>query len=180
MQFGEYGIKSLDAGWLTNRQIEAVRIAMTCKIKRGGKVWINVYLDVIHEEAGRDPHGLRQGFARGLVAVVKPGRVMSSWRACPSRLAREAMRSGQPAARAHEVRHARGRARMNAKELRDLKDDELVEHIKTRAATPSACASSSPPASSRTPPASASHAAIFARALTIARERRIDPDPRTR
>src|ERR1700755_2600099 len=42
-QFGEYGLKALDAGWLTNRQIEAARIAMTRKIKRGGKVWINVY-----------------------------------------------------------------------------------------------------------------------------------------
>ena len=45
VQFGEYGIKTLEAGWLTNRQIEAARIAMTRKIKRGGKVWINVYPD---------------------------------------------------------------------------------------------------------------------------------------
>ena len=67
VQFGEYGLKSLDAGWLTNRQIEAARIAMTRKIKRGGKVWINVYPgQALHEEAGRDPHGLRQGLARGL------------------------------------------------------------------------------------------------------------------
>ena len=43
VQFGEYGLKALDEGWLTNRQIEAARIAMTRKIKRGGKVWINVY-----------------------------------------------------------------------------------------------------------------------------------------
>ena len=67
VQFGEYGLKSLDAGWLTNRQIEAARIAMTRKIKRGGKVWINVYPgQALHQEAGRDPHGLRQGLARGL------------------------------------------------------------------------------------------------------------------
>ncbi len=43
VQFGEYGLKSLEQGWLTNRQIEAARIAMTRKIKRGGKVWINVF-----------------------------------------------------------------------------------------------------------------------------------------
>ena len=43
LQFGDYGLKALDAGWITNRQIEAARIAMTRKIKRGGKVWINVF-----------------------------------------------------------------------------------------------------------------------------------------
>ncbi len=45
VQFGEFGLKALEAGWITNRQIEAARIAMTRKIKRGGKVWINVYPD---------------------------------------------------------------------------------------------------------------------------------------
>ena len=45
VQFGEYGLKSLEAGWITNRQIEAARIAMTRKIKRGGKVWINIFPD---------------------------------------------------------------------------------------------------------------------------------------
>ena len=65
--FGDYGLKSLEAGWVTNRQIEAARIAMTRKIKRGGKVWINIFPDKsVHEEAGRDAHGLRQGLARGL------------------------------------------------------------------------------------------------------------------
>ena len=67
VQFGEYGLKALEAGWITNRQIEAARIAMTRKIKRGGKVWINVFPDKpLHQEARRDPHGLRQGLAGGL------------------------------------------------------------------------------------------------------------------
>ena len=67
VQFGDYGLKAMDRGWITNRQIEAARIAMTRKIKRGGKVWINVFPDKsVHEEARRDPHGLRQGLARGL------------------------------------------------------------------------------------------------------------------
>ena len=77
VQFGEYGLKSLDAGWLTNRQIEAARIAMTRHIKRGGKVWINVFPDkpVTHK-----PAETRMGSGKGnpelWVAVVKPGRVL--------------------------------------------------------------------------------------------------------
>ena len=65
--FGEYGLKALDRGWITNRQIEAARVAMTRKIKRGGKVWINIFPDKpFTEEAGRDPDGLGQGQPRGL------------------------------------------------------------------------------------------------------------------
>ena len=77
VQFGEYGIKSLDAGWLTNRQIEAARIAMTRKIKRGGKVWINVFPD---KPVTQKPAETRMGSGKGnpefWVAVVKPGRVL--------------------------------------------------------------------------------------------------------
>ncbi len=62
LTFGEYGIQALEPGWITARQIEAARIAMTRHIKRGGKVWINVLPgQARHAEAGRDPHGLRQG-----------------------------------------------------------------------------------------------------------------------
>ncbi len=57
--FGEYGIQALTPAYVTNRQIEAARIAMTRHIKRGGKVWINIYPDRPHQEAGRDPHGFR-------------------------------------------------------------------------------------------------------------------------
>ena len=56
VQFGEYGLKSLEGGWLTNRQIEAARVAMTRKIKRGGKVWINVFPDGRVRAAGPRSH----------------------------------------------------------------------------------------------------------------------------
>ena len=77
VEFGEYGLKSLEAGWLTNRQIEAARIAMTRKIKRGGKVWINVFPDKSYT---KKPAETRMGSGKGnpelWVAVVKPGRIL--------------------------------------------------------------------------------------------------------
>jgi large subunit ribosomal protein L16 len=93
VQFGEYGIKALDAGWLTNRQIEAARIAMTRKIKRGGKVWINVYPDkAFTKKPAETRMGSGKGSPEGWVAVVKPGRVMFELAGVPEPLAREAMR----------------------------------------------------------------------------------------
>ena len=77
VQFGDYGIKSLQTGWVTNRQIEAARIAMTRKIKRGGKVWINVFPD---KPVTKKPAETRMGSGKGnpelWVAVVKPGRIL--------------------------------------------------------------------------------------------------------
>ena len=77
MNFGQYGLKTLDAGWITNRQIEAARIAMTRKIKRGGKVWINVFP---HKPITKKPLETRMGKGKGepeyWVAIVKPGTVM--------------------------------------------------------------------------------------------------------
>ena len=93
VQFGEYGLKSLDAGWLTNRQIEAARIAMTRKIKRGGKVWINVYPDKpFTKKPAETRMGSGKGSPEGWVAVVKPGRVMFELSGVPEELAREAIR----------------------------------------------------------------------------------------
>src|SRR4026209_2241501 len=93
VQFGEYGLKSLDAGWLTNRQIEAARIAMTRKIKRGGKVWINVYPDKSFTKKPAETRmGSGKGSPEGWVAVVKPGRVMFELAGVDESLAREAMR----------------------------------------------------------------------------------------
>ena len=93
VQFGEYGLKSVDAGWLTNRQIEAARIAMTRKIKRGGKVWINVYPDKpFTKKPAETRMGSGKGSPEGWVAVVKPGRVMFELAGVPEPLAREAMR----------------------------------------------------------------------------------------
>lgn len=75
--FGEYGLKSLDRGWITNRQIEAARVAMTRKMKRGGKVWINVFPD---KPVTQKPAETRMGSGKGnperWVAVVRPGRVL--------------------------------------------------------------------------------------------------------
>ena len=91
--FGEYGLKSLDRGWITNRQIEAARVAMTRKMKRGGKVWINVFPDKPVDER---PAGTRVGKGKGnpggWVAVVRPGRGMFGGSGVPEELAREAMR----------------------------------------------------------------------------------------
>jgi large subunit ribosomal protein L16 len=93
VQFGDYGIKALEAGWVSNRQIEAARIAMTRKIKRGGKVWINVFPD---KPVTQKPAETRMGSGKGSpehwVAVVKPGRVMFELAGVPEELAKEALR----------------------------------------------------------------------------------------
>ena len=93
VQYGDYGLKALDAGWITNRQIEAARIAMTRKIKRGGKVWINVFPD---KPVTQKPAETRMGSGKGnpekWVAVVKPGRVLFELSGVPESVAREAMR----------------------------------------------------------------------------------------
>ncbi len=93
VQFGEYGLKALEGGWLTNRQIEAARIAMTRKIKRGGKVWINVYPDKpFTKKPAETRMGSGKGNPEGWVAVVHPGRVMFELAGVPEPLAREAIR----------------------------------------------------------------------------------------
>jgi large subunit ribosomal protein L16 len=93
VNFGQYGLKTLESGWITNRQIEAARIAMTRKIKRGGKVWINVFP---HKPITKKPLETRMGKGKGSpegwVAVVKPGMVMFELAGVDEALAREAMR----------------------------------------------------------------------------------------
>ena len=77
VNFGEYGILALEPGWITARQIEAARIAMTRHIKRGGKVWINVFPDKpVTEKPAETRMGSGKGNPERWVAVVKPGRVM--------------------------------------------------------------------------------------------------------
>ena len=91
--FGDYGLKALDRGWITNRQIEAARIAMTRKIKRGGKVWINVFPDKpFTKKPAETRMGKGKGSPEGWVAVVKPGRVMFELAGVPEPLAKEALR----------------------------------------------------------------------------------------
>jgi large subunit ribosomal protein L16 len=91
--FGDYGLMSLEAGWVTSRQIEAARIAMTRYIKRGGKVWIRIFPD---KPITKKPLETRMGKGKGpvdaWVAVVKPARVMFEMNGVPVDVAREAMR----------------------------------------------------------------------------------------
>ncbi len=93
VNYGDFGLKALEAGWVTNRQLEAARIAMTRKIKRGGKVWINVFPD---KPVTQKPAETRMGSGKGSpehwVAVVKPGRVMFELAGVPEPLAKEALR----------------------------------------------------------------------------------------
>ena len=93
LAFGEYGIQAIEPGWVTNRQIEAARIAMTRYIKRGGKVWINVFPD---KPVTQKPAETRMGSGKGnpeqWVAVVKPGRVLFELSGVTETIAREAMR----------------------------------------------------------------------------------------
>lgn len=93
VDFGEFGLKSLEPCWLTNRQIEAARIAMTRHIKRGGKIWIRVFPD---KPVTKKPAETRMGKGKGApeywVAVVKPGRILFEIEGISETLAREALR----------------------------------------------------------------------------------------
>jgi len=93
VQYGDYGLKALENGWITNRQIEAARVAMTRKIKRGGKVWINVFPDKPYTKKPAETRmGSGKGSPEGWVAVIKPGRVMFELAGVPEPLAKEALR----------------------------------------------------------------------------------------
>jgi large subunit ribosomal protein L16 len=93
VQFGEFGLKALEPAWITNRQIEAARVAITRRVRRTGKVWINVFP---HLPVTKKPAETRMGSGKGSpeawVAVVKPGKVMFEIAGVPEPLAREAMR----------------------------------------------------------------------------------------
>jgi large subunit ribosomal protein L16 len=91
--FGDFGIQALEPGWLTNRQIEAARIAMTRHIKRGGKVWITVFPDKpITQKPAETRMGSGKGNPESWVAVVKPGRILFELSGVSEVVAREAMR----------------------------------------------------------------------------------------
>ena len=93
VNFGEFGLQAQEASWITNRQIEAARIAMTRYMKRGGKVWINIFP---HKPYTKKPLEVRMGSGKGApegwVAVVKPGRVMFEVAGVSEEIAREALR----------------------------------------------------------------------------------------
>ena len=93
LDFGEFGLKALEAGWITDRQIEAARIAMTRHVKRGGKIWIRMFPD---KPITKKPAETRMGSGKGApdhwVAVVKPGRVLYEIQGVDIELAREAFK----------------------------------------------------------------------------------------
>lgn len=93
ISFGEYGLKTLEPGWITDRQIEAARIAMTRHVKRGGKIWIRMFPD---KPITKKPAETRMGKGKGApdhwVAVVKPGRILYEIEGVDETMAREAMR----------------------------------------------------------------------------------------
>lgn len=92
LNFGEYGIQALEPAWVTARQIEAARIAMTRRVKRGGKIWIRVFPDKpVTEKPAETRMGSGKGNPERWVAVVKPGRVMFEMSGVSEELAREAM-----------------------------------------------------------------------------------------
>jgi large subunit ribosomal protein L16 len=88
VDFGEYGLKAMEPAWITNRQIEAARVALTRHIKRGGKIWIRIFPD---KPVSKKPAETRMGKGKGApefwVAVVKPGRIMFEVEGVASRLA---------------------------------------------------------------------------------------------
>src|SRR5947207_15993763 len=91
--FGAYGLQALEPGWVSNRQIEAARVALTRHIKRGGKVWIRIFPDKpITKKPAATPMGKGKGSPEGWVAVVTPGRVMFELSGVPEPLAKEALR----------------------------------------------------------------------------------------
>ena len=90
--FGHYGLMSLDPGWITNRQIEAMRVAVTREMKRGGKVWIRIFPDKpITKKPAETRMGKGKGNPEGWVAVVKPGRVLLELDGIDEALARQAL-----------------------------------------------------------------------------------------
>ena len=93
ISFGEYGLKAMTCGWITSRQIEAARIAMTRFIKRGGKVWIRLFPD---KPITKKPAETRMGKGKGApeewVAVIRPGKILFEMEGVAPDIAREAMR----------------------------------------------------------------------------------------
>lgn len=93
ISFGSFGLKTLDAGWITNRQIESARIAMTRYMKREGNVWIRIFPD---KPITAKPQEVRMGKGKGplshYVAVVRPGRIMFEMDGVPLEIAKEALR----------------------------------------------------------------------------------------
>lgn len=93
LTFGRYGLKSLESGWVSSRQIEAARRAITRKIQRGGKVWIRIFPDKpVTATSPETPMGSGKGALDHFVAVIRPGRILFELDGIPRELAQEAFR----------------------------------------------------------------------------------------
>jgi large subunit ribosomal protein L16 len=96
LSFGDYGLKALEHGWLTNRQIEAARVAMTRHVKRGGRIWIRVFPDKpTTSKPAETRMGSGKGAPDGWVAVVRPGKMLFEMEGVEEAVAREALRLAQ-------------------------------------------------------------------------------------
>jgi large subunit ribosomal protein L16 len=93
LTFGEYGLQATECGWITAKQIEAARIAMTRHVKRGGKMWIRVFPDKPFTKKPAEVRmGKGKGAPEGWVAVIRPGRILYEMQGVPRELAKEALR----------------------------------------------------------------------------------------
>jgi large subunit ribosomal protein L16 len=93
LSFGEYGLQATECGWITAKQIEAARIAMTRHVKRGGKMWIRVFPDKPYTKKPAEVRmGKGKGPHEGWVAVIRPGRILYEMQGIPRELAQEALR----------------------------------------------------------------------------------------
>ena len=93
VSFGDYGLKAMEPAWITGKQIEAARVAITRAVKRGGKLWIRIFPDKpITKKPAETRMGKGKGAPEGWVAVVKPGRVLFEMEGIPEEAAREAMK----------------------------------------------------------------------------------------
>ena len=131
ISFGEYGLKAMECGWITSRQIEAARIAMTRFIKRGGKVWIRLFPD---KPITKKPAETRMGKGKGApeewVAVIRPGKILFEMEGVAAEIAQEAMRLA-----AHKIPLktkfvTREVARMKKDKLRALDPAEMEQKLR--------------------------------------------------
>ena len=135
VHFGDFGLVALEAAWITNRQIEAARVAITRHIRRGGKVWINIFPDKpVTKKPAETRMGSGKGNPEGWVAVVKPGRVMFELSGSPSSRARRCPVPRTSCRSRASSSPARGRGDgvvATIQELRDLGDEELFERLES-------------------------------------------------
>lgn len=93
LHFGEFGLQAVECGWISSKQIEAARIAMTRHVKRGGKMWIRIFPDKpITKKPAEVRMGKGKGAPEGWVAVIRPGRILYEMEGIPRELAKEALR----------------------------------------------------------------------------------------